>query len=122
MPVPRHLLLKSVLAAGLSGAAAIYFTSRPERVLAQSHAQIGTNSPLPVYVTNPPGQATLPEGFVPRSRWKFTTWTMPSVLTWTAVVNRTSGPWANLTLTNDDGTTATRWYYIPAMPGSWEPQ
>jgi hypothetical protein len=122
MPAPRRLLFSSVLGIGLLGTFAIYVTVRTERVLAQSHAQIGTNSPLPVYVTNPPGEATLPEGFVPRSRWKFTTWTSPSVLTWTAEVNRTSGPWASLTITNDDGTTATRWYYIPAMPGSWERQ
>jgi hypothetical protein len=94
---------------------------RVDPVRAQSHAQIGTNSPLPVFVTNQPGAPLLPEGFVAGSHWRFTTWTMPSVITWTATVNKTSGPWANLTIP-DDRTTTTRWYYIPAMPGSWERQ
>jgi hypothetical protein len=88
-------------------------------VQAQSYAQIGTGSPLPVFVTN---AERLPEGFVAGSRWRFTTWTVPSVITWTAVVNSTSGAWANLTTTNDDQTTSTRWYFVPAMPGSWERQ
>ena len=91
-------------------------------VQAQSHAQIGTNSPLPVFVTNQPVAPLLPEGFAPGSRWRFTTWTTPSVLTWTATVNKTAGPWANLTVAVDDRTTTTRWYYVPAMPGSWEKQ
>jgi hypothetical protein len=65
---------------------------------------------------------SLPDGFVPGSRWKFTTWTMPSVLTWTATVNKTSGSWVNLTINVEDGTRTTRWYYLPAMPGSWEKQ
>lgn len=86
---------------------------------AQSHAQIGTNSPLPVYVTNPLAAMALPEGFTPGSKWRFTTWTMPSVITWTATVNKTSGGWVNLTIVAD-GVTSTRWYYLAAMPGSWE--
>src|SRR3954470_7394966 len=84
-------------------------------VEAQSPAQIGTNAPLPVFITNPREVLTLPEGFVQGTRWRFMTWTMPSVLTWTATVNKTSGPWANLTITDDRATT-TRWYYVPAMP------
>jgi hypothetical protein len=91
-------------------------------VQAQSHAQIGTNSPLPVFVTNPQPVGALPEGFVPGSRWKFTTWTTPSVLTWSATVMKVSGAWANLRVSAEDGTTTMRWYYVPAMPGSWEPQ
>jgi hypothetical protein len=89
-------------------------------VRAQTHAQIGTSSPLPVFVTNPPDQQLLPEGFVSGTRWRFTTWTTPSVFTWTASVNKTSGAWANLTITAEDRSTTTRWYYVPAMPGSWE--
>ena len=85
-------------------------------VQAQSHAQIGTSSPLPVFVMNQEG---LPDGFVAGSRWRFTTWTVPTALTWTANVNRTSGGWANMTITGDDRVTTTRWYYVPAMPGSW---
>jgi hypothetical protein len=81
--------------------------------------QIGANSPLPVFVTNTP---SLPDGFAAGSRWRFTTWTMPSVLTWTATVERTSGAWAYLTVRPEDGSTHSRWYYIPAMQGSWEPQ
>lgn len=81
-------------------------------------AQIGMNSPLPVYVTNTP---TLPEGFVPGSTWIFTTWTTPSVLTWSATVQRTSGAWAYLEIQVENGT-KSRWYYVPAMTGSWERQ
>jgi len=95
-------------------------TAWVKKVQAQSHAQIGTNSPLPVFVTNPVPPIPLPDGFVQGSRWRFTTWTMPSAITWTATVNRTSGAWANLTITAEDRGTHTRWYYVPAMPGSWE--
>jgi hypothetical protein len=90
-----------------------------QHVKAQSQAQIGTNSPLPVFVTNPFATVALPDGFVQGSQWRFTTWTVPSVITWTAAVNKTSGAWANLTITTDGGT-STRWYYVPAMPGSWD--
>jgi hypothetical protein len=86
---------------------------------AQAPAQVGIASPLPVYVTNTP---SLPDGFTPGSRWKFSTWTMPSVLSWTATVNRTSGGWAHLTVNASDGATVSRWYYLPAMEGSWEQQ
>jgi hypothetical protein len=92
------------------------------RVQAQPQAQIGINTPLPVFVTNPPSAQMLPEGFVSGSRWRFVTWTVPTVMSYTATVNRTSGPWANLTTTGDDGSSTTRWYYIPGMPGSWERQ
>lgn len=90
-----------------------------QRSQAQSPAQIGSSSPLAVFVTNTPA---LPEGFTAGSRWRFTTWTAPSVITWTANVNKTSGPWAHLTVRTDDGNTTARWYYVPAMPGSWEHQ
>jgi hypothetical protein len=83
-------------------------------------AQVGAGSPLPVYVVNdvPPA---LPEGFVPGSSWKFTTWTVPSTLSFTATVQKTEGGCAALTLSTDTQRTA-RWYYIPQMPGEWEPQ
>ncbi len=90
-----------------------------QRGQAQSPVQVGIASPLPVYVTNAPA---LPDGFAPGTRWKFSTWTMPSVLSWTATVNRTSGAWAHLTVRGEDGSSASRWYYLPAMEGSWEPQ
>jgi hypothetical protein len=98
---------------------ALVVASQADRTHAQSTAQIGTASPLPVFVTNTP---PLPDGFVPGSRWRFTTWTTPSVFTWMTTVNKTSGAWANLTVRNEDGTTSSRWYYIPGMPGSWDPQ
>jgi hypothetical protein len=81
-------------------------------------AQIGIGNPLPVHVTNEP---VLPEGFGAGSNWRFTTWTSPSVITWTGRVQRISGPWALITVSQDNATT-TRWYYVPAMPGSWEKQ
>ena len=82
-------------------------------------AEVGVGSPLPVYVVNDP-PAMLPEGFVAGTSWKFTTWTVPSTVTFTATVQKTEGGWASLTLGAD--TTTTRWYYIPQMPGAWEPQ
>jgi hypothetical protein len=99
---------------------------RPGKIQAQrnsipaSVAQVGAASPLPVYVVNdlPP---VLPEGFVPGSSWKFTTWTLPSTLTFTATVQKTEGGWAALTLSTDPPTTS-KWYFIPQMPGAWEPQ
>jgi len=83
-------------------------------------AQVGPGSPLPVYVVNdlPP---RLPDGFVPGSSWKFTTWTIPSTLTFTATVKQVEGGWALLTLSTDPPATS-RWYYIPQMPGAWEIQ
>ncbi|HYI95755.1 MAG TPA: hypothetical protein VEX68_19600 [Bryobacteraceae bacterium] len=93
--------------------------SQAQRSQAQSTAQIGTGSPLPVFVTNTPA---LPEGFASGSSWRFTTWTVPSTITWVATVNNTSGPWAHLTVRTEDGNTSSRWYYVPAMPGSWEKQ
>jgi hypothetical protein len=99
---------------------------RPGKIHAQrnsvpaSVAQVGVGSPLPVYVVNdlPP---LLPEGFVPGSTWKFTTWTLPSTLTFTATVQKTEGGWAQLTLSTDPPTTS-KWYFIPQMPGVWEAQ
>lgn len=87
-------------------------------VRAQSPVLLGKDSPLAVFVTN--ASDRLPEDFVRGSRWRFTTWTVPTALTWTATVNATSGGWANLTITGDDRITTTRWYYVSAMPGSWE--
>jgi hypothetical protein len=104
----------------------IGFLLRPGKIQAQrntvpaSVAQVGAAAPLPVYVVNdlPP---VLPDGFVPGSSWKFTTWTLPSTLTFTATVQKVEGGWAALTLSTDPPTTS-RWYFIPQMPGAWEPQ
>jgi hypothetical protein len=83
-------------------------------------AQVGPSSPLPVYVVNevPP---VLPEGFTPGSSWKFTTWTIPSTLTFIATVQKTSGGWALLT-TSGSSPATPKWYFIPEMPGVWEQQ
>jgi hypothetical protein len=100
---------------------------KPEKTHAQpaapappAMAQVGPGSPLPVYVVNamPP---VLPEGFTPGTSWKFTTWTIPSTLTFTATVQKTEGGWAFLTI-NADPPASSRWYFIPQMPGAWEPQ
>jgi hypothetical protein len=101
------------------------FDSLLETVHAQRNspppvAQVGPASPLPVYVVNDPPPA-LPVGFVPGSSWKFTTWTVPSTLTFTATVQNTEGGWASLTL-NTDPPGTSKWYYVPQMPGAWEPQ
>jgi hypothetical protein len=98
---------------------------RPGKIQAQRNptpavAQVGPGSPLPVYVVNdfPP---VLPDGFVMGSSWKFTTWTVPSTISFTATVKQTEGGWALLTL-NTDPPTTSRWYFIPQMPGAWELQ
>jgi hypothetical protein len=98
---------------------------RPGQIQAQrgpapAVAQVGVGSPLPVYVVNDPEPA-LPVGFIPGSSWKFTTWTTPSTLTFTATVQKTEGGWAFLALSGDAATTP-KWYYVPHMPGAWEPQ
>jgi hypothetical protein len=116
-PLPVILIVATLLFALLL---------RPGKIQAQrnsipaSVAQVGAASPLPVYVVNDP-PAMLPEGFVPGSSWKFTTWTLPSTLTFTATVQKTEGGWAALTLSTDPPTTS-KWYFIPQMPGAWEPQ
>jgi hypothetical protein len=93
---------------------------RAQRAPVPAVAQVGAGSPLPVYVVND-SQIVLPEGFVPGSSWKFTTWTQPSTLTFSATVQKTEGAWALLAL-KGDAATAPRWYYIPQMPGAWEQQ
>jgi hypothetical protein len=90
---------------------------RAQRNPSQPVAQVGPASPLPVFVVN--DVPALPEGFIPGSSWKFTTWTIPSTLTFTATVQKTEGGWAFLKLTTD---ATPRWYYIPQMPGAWEQQ
>jgi hypothetical protein len=97
--------------------AAISYIAQAQR--SENPAQISVGAPLPVHVTNLP---TLPEGFTPGSHWRFTTWTTPSVLTFTATVNRTSGAWAHLSVRNESGGAGSGWYYIPQMQGSWQPQ
>ena len=81
-------------------------------------ASIGPGTPLPVFVTN---DFTLPTGFGPGSNWRFTTWTSPSQIDWVGHIERVSGPWAYIRVTMNGNTTG-RWYYVPAMPGSWEQQ
>ncbi|MBC7924783.1 MAG: hypothetical protein H7039_03925 [Bryobacteraceae bacterium] len=92
--------------------------TRPVKAQDGQTAQVNITSPLPVYVTNTP---VLPEGFTQGSRWRYTTWTSPSVITWIGQIQRVSGPWASITVTLEN-TSTTRWYYVPAMPGSWEKQ
>ena len=106
-------------------AALITLLVNPEKTRAQpkgpqATAEVGVGTPLPVYVVNEP-PAQLPAGFTPGSSWRFTTWTIPSTLTFTATVQRVEGGWAYLTI-NTETPAATRWYYIPQMPGAWEPQ
>jgi hypothetical protein len=119
MALTKSLLRQPAVAAALLALVMLAIILQAQRTYAQSTAQIGQTSPLPVFVTNAP---SLPDGFSAGSRWKFTTWTTPSVFTWTTTVNSTSGPWAYLTVRYEDGTTSSRWYYVPAMPGSWEKQ
>ena len=98
---------------------------RPGKIQAQrppapALAQVGPGSPLPVYVVNDQPPA-LPDGFVPGSSWKFTSWTTPSTISFVATVQKTEGSWAALALSTDPQTSA-KWYYIPQMPGAWELQ
>src|SRR5688572_22923 len=95
----RYQLLLTLIVVVLFGA-----ITQAQRGVAQPVAQIGATAPLPVYVTN---AALLPDGFVAGSRWRFTTYTTPSVFTWTATVNRTSGQWASLTVRAEDGNTTS---------------
>ena len=117
-PVPLVALAATVLLAGV--------LLRPAKIQAQRNspppalAQVGPAAPLPVYVVNEP-PALLPEGFVPGSSWRFTTWTTPSTLTFTATVQKTEGGWAALTLSTDPPA-MSKWYFIPQMPGVWERQ
>ncbi len=118
VPAPQVLLIASA-------AVLLTLMLNPQKTRAQQKgpaaaAEIGVGAPLPVYVVNEP-QPRLPSGFVPGSSWKFTTWTVPSTLTFTASVQMVDGGWAYLTI-NSETPAATRWYYIPNMPGAWEPQ
>jgi hypothetical protein len=121
LSIRPHTLLFIAVAAVLIG-----ILLRPATIRAQrnsppaSLAQVGPAAPLPVYVTNEP-PTVVPEGFVPGSTWKFTTWTIPSTLTFTANVKQVTGGWAELNLSTDPPTT-DKWYYIPYMPGVWEKQ
>ena len=121
---PRHVLLTVSV---LSALAFVALLVTPEKTHAQQQqkappaaANVGVANPLPVYTVNEP-PALLPEGFEPNTSWKFTTWTIPSSLTFTATVVRTQGGWAYLTV-KSDAPAVSRWYYIPEMPGAWEPQ
>lgn len=97
---------------------------RPGFVHAQKNAppvaQVGVGSPLPVYVVNevPPA---LPDGFIPGTTWKFSSWTVPSSLSFVVSVQKTEGGWALLTLSTDPQA-VPKWYYVPQMPGAWVAQ
>jgi hypothetical protein len=112
----RRLIFCMLLAVAVLLCTAQTYSSQP-----QSTAQIGQSTPLPVFVTNE-GNSLLPEGFIPGSHWRFTSWSAPSTTSWIGTVQATTGPWANLTIRTQDGTTTTRWYNVPAMPGGWEKQ
>ena len=56
---------------------------------------------FPFTFSNDPPQL-LPDGFVPGTQWKFTTWTIPSTLTFTATVDKVAGGWAYLTVQTED--------------------
>jgi hypothetical protein len=114
-PRPKLLLL---IAFALVAILAAYGAQRGYSPAPQSAAQIGPGSPLPVYVVNEP---SMPDDFVPGSTWRFTTWTVPNSMTWTARVEKVSGSWAYLTVQASDQTTAG-WYYLPQMPGCWQKQ
>jgi hypothetical protein len=107
------LVLPVLLAAGLFVRSGAVHAQKP----APTVAQVGTGSPLPVYVVN--DLSELPDGFVPGTSWKFTSWTVPSSLTFTVSVQKTEGGWALLTLSTDPQA-KPKWYYVPQMPGAWE--
>jgi len=113
VPRPRVLLLAG---AALLLALALYGAQRGG--VSQQVAQIGPLAPMPVYVVN---EATVPDDFTPGSTWQFTTWTIPNAFSWTATVERVSGGWAFLNVTQN-GQTVSGWYYIPNMQGFWRRQ
>jgi hypothetical protein len=47
--------------------------------------------------------------------------TTPSTLTYTATVQKIHGGWALLSLSSG-ADAKPNWYYVPYMPGAWEPQ
>ncbi|MGA3027029.1 MAG: hypothetical protein ABSF98_19910 [Bryobacteraceae bacterium] len=115
LPRPRLPLL---IGAALVAILAVYGAQRAYPPATQQVAQVGPGSPLPVYVVNEP---SIPDDFVPGSTWRFTSWTVPNSMTWTARVDKVSGSWAYLTVQGNEQTTAG-WYYIPQMPGYWQKQ
>jgi hypothetical protein len=113
LPNSRLCVIGGVLVGILAVSAAQRYSSAPQQV-----AQIGSGSPLPVYVVN---ELAMPDDFVPGSTWKFTTWTVPNSMTWVARVEKVSGSWAYLTV-QDSELTSSGWYFIPQMPGRWQKQ
>jgi hypothetical protein len=63
------------------------------------------------------GQPT-PDGFVPGSKWEFTTWTLPA-RAWLVQVERVSGGWAYLRVEGNGQPPEPAWYNVPQMPGRW---
>jgi hypothetical protein len=121
LSIPQRTIILVAAAAVFIGVLLRPATIRAQRnSVPASLAQVGAASPLPVYVTNDP-PSVVPDGFVPGSTWKFTTWTIPSTLTFTATVKEVQGGWAELNVSTDPPTTA-KWYYLPIMPGVWEQQ
>ena len=124
IPIPVSIQSKQRAALFFLAIVAAAFLVRPGAVRAQKSApvlaQVGASTPLPVYVVNdvPPA---LPSGFVPGTSWKFSSWTVPSSLTFMVSVQKTEGGWAQLTLSTDPQA-APKWYFVPQMPGAWEQQ
>ena len=115
LPRPRLLL---IIGAALVAILAVYGAQRSNTPSAQQVAQGGVGSPLPVYVVNEP---SIPDDFVPGSTWRFTTWTVPNSMTFSARVDKVSGSWAYLTVQESEQSTSG-WYYLPQMPGLWQKQ
>ena len=115
------MTLPALLVAALAGALVLIDVRSVSAQNNVNPATVALNAPLPVFVNNSRYQRVLPTGFQPGSRWRFTTWTAPSQIDWVGQIERVSGPWAYIRVTLNGNTTG-RWYYIPAMPGSWEPQ
>ncbi|MGA2181872.1 MAG: hypothetical protein ABSH47_02475 [Bryobacteraceae bacterium] len=113
-PRPRVLL---IIGAALVAILAVYGAQR-NAPFPQQVAQVGPGYPFPVYVVNEP---SIPDEFVPGSTWRFTTWTVPNSMTWSARVEKVSGSWAYLTVQENEQSTSG-WYYLPQMPGRWQKQ
>ena len=97
---------------------AVYGSQRNSGLSPQQVGQIGPGYPLPVFVVN---EQAMPDDFVAGSVWRFQTWTVPNSMSWVARVEKVSGSWALLNV-QENGESATGWYYIPQMPGRWQRQ
>ena len=109
---PSNSWLVVVLVVLLFGVFLYPAHSQAQRAEAPTTAHIAASSPLPVFVTNAP---SLPEGFVVGSKWRFTTWTTPSVITWSATVQSISGAWAQLVVSGEGGRTSSGLVLHPCL-------